>query len=170
MYVGFTWLHCTSKPSANSAGRISCCDGPPRSSPVSLGIAAPTALTCGPGAERMLPGISVINDERPVASLAFTGLFHLARRRLAALRSGNNQENRRRPGRRKKSFRGEQPKKIQSEEDRISNRQFSGTFIPPLRSSWTIISVGVFCVLGSVILLMASQKRCTRFLDGRVPM
>ena len=134
MYVGFTWLHCTSKPSANSAGRISCCDGPPRSSPVSLGIAAPTALTCGPGAERMLPGISVINDERPVASLAFTGLFHLARRRLAALRSGNNQENRRRPGRRKKSFRGEQPKKIQSEEDRISNRQFSGTFIPPLRS------------------------------------
>jgi len=40
----------------------------------------------------MLPGISVINDERPVASLAFTGLFHLARRRLAALRSGNNQE------------------------------------------------------------------------------
>jgi len=34
--------------------------------------------------------------------------------------------------RRKKSFQGEQPKKIQSEEDRISNRRFSSTFIPPL--------------------------------------
>jgi hypothetical protein len=35
--------------------------------------------------------------------------------------------------RRKKSFQCEQPKKIQSEEDRISNRRVFGTFIPPLR-------------------------------------
>src|SRR3954468_3189403 len=34
--------------------------------------------------------------------------------------------------RRKKSFMSEQPKKIQSEEDQISNRQVSWTFIPPL--------------------------------------
>jgi hypothetical protein len=34
--------------------------------------------------------------------------------------------------RRKKSFQCEQPKKIPSEEDRISNRRVFGTFIPPL--------------------------------------
>jgi hypothetical protein len=95
------------KPPANSDGLISFCDEPPRSPPVSLGLAAPTALTCGPGAKRVLLGIPVINDEPPFASLAFTGLFHPKLRRLAAPSGGNNQEKRRRSRRRKKSFQGE---------------------------------------------------------------
>jgi len=48
--------------------------------------------------------------------------------------------------RRKKSFQGEEPKKIQSEEDRISNRRFSGTIIPPLtgwiESHWAETETG----------------------------
>jgi hypothetical protein len=107
MYIGFTRLHCILKPTSNSDGLISCCNEPTRSSPVSLGLAAPTALTCGLGAKNMLLGLPVINNERAFAGPAFTGLFHQTLRRLAAPPSKNNQENRRKSRRRKKSFQRE---------------------------------------------------------------
>jgi len=84
----------------------------------------------------VMPVTRIGREERP-ATTAFAPAWFAThrgpRRKKTSGRSNQKngtEENPRR--RRKKSFQSEQPKKTQSEEDGVSDRRFSGTFIPPL--------------------------------------
>jgi hypothetical protein len=86
---------------------------------------------------RLVMAVTVLGTEEDAATSALAPAYlgtHQApsrkkRTKKSKEKTGSEEHLERR---RKKSFQCEQPKKIQSEEDGISNRRFSGSFILPL--------------------------------------